>query len=355
MMDIQNLASQVKRNCNVSDARYWGYYSLCGLLLRLRELYRIEKGIRLWEKIPQNDVGEWITARERLWAELEDKDYEKISVNGTLFDPFEVVGINALLDNEGLTYGAGYGLHMKPCFFIADIISKEKIDEFTVYITGKEYARDISDYPAMLQDHTIIVRADTLKHLFWQRFEELRCKSKESLVFAFSRYGITPEETPSEDIDRRMHQVARSEAETYVWHELGEAFEGEKIGDVWKILIRSLYDGRAGIFARSVKDILSDTSERGMLKHIIDHEKDGSLGFYMVFMGGMRKVLFPEILDAFQVYVKTGDWTPVDNARRTGYRRAGEYAERLLALYSSKKNDAALKESIEQEILSGLL
>jgi hypothetical protein len=38
MIDIESFTSQVKRNCNISDAKYRGYYSLCGLLLRLRDL-----------------------------------------------------------------------------------------------------------------------------------------------------------------------------------------------------------------------------------------------------------------------------------------------------------------------------
>jgi hypothetical protein len=244
---------------------------------------------------------------------------------------------------------------MKPCFFVADILSKEKFDKYTVYVTGREHARDISDYPAMLQNSTIIVRADTIRLLLWQRFEEMRCKSKESLVFAFSKYGITPEEIPSEDVERRIDEIAKSEAETFAWHELGEAFEGERIGSAWKTLLLSLSEGRAELFARAVKDILSDTSERGMLKHIIEVQKEGSLGFYMVFLGGMRKTLFPEMAHAFHEYVGTGDWTSIDNARRTGYRRAGEYMEKMLALYSSKKNDTAFRESVEKEILSELL
>jgi hypothetical protein len=47
MLDIETLASQVKFNCNISDAKYWGYYSPCGLLLRLRDLYTTEKEIKL--------------------------------------------------------------------------------------------------------------------------------------------------------------------------------------------------------------------------------------------------------------------------------------------------------------------
>lgn len=356
MIDIQTLTSQVKRNCNISDAKYWGSYSLCGLLLRLRELYRAEKGIKPWENIQQKDIGEWIAERENLWRELEHKNFEDIAVNGNVYGPFEVEKINAELEKEGLIYGAGLGVHMKPSFFLADIISKETVDGFTVYLAGNEYARDLSDYPAMLQDRSIFVRVDTTKLLLWQRFEEMRCKKfKGALAFAFSKYGIVPEEEPSEDVDRRIYQVARSEAETFIHHELGEAFEGEKIGDEWKTFLTSLPDGRAELFARAVKDVMSDTSENGMLKYIIEKRKEGSLGFYIVFLGGLRKVIFPEILNAFQKFVETADWTLIDNARKDGYKKAEGYAERLLSMYRSRTDTPAITESIEKEMLSGLL
>jgi len=356
MIDIANLSAQVKKNCNISDAKFWGYYSLCGILLRLRELSRIETGLRPYEKMPQKDVGAWITERENLWRELEDTDYEKITLNGIPFNPFAVESINDVLGNEGLIYGAGYGLHMKPSFFLADILSRETIDGFHVYITGREYARDLSDNPAMLQDRTIIVRADTIELLLWQRFEEMRCnKKKEALFFAFSKYGIHPEETPSEDIDKRIQEVARSEAQTYVYHELGEAVEGEKIGNAWKLLLTDLSDGRAGLFARGVKDVLADTSERGMLKHIIEHRKEGSMGFYLVFLGGMRKIIFPEILSAFHAFAETGEWSKIDEVRDAGYRKAWVYATRLLELFQEKRNTASLTESIESALLRDLL
>jgi hypothetical protein len=356
MMDIEHLTSQIKHNCNISDAKYWGYYSLCGLLLRLRELYRAEKGIKPWEQIPQKDVGEWIAARESLWTELEDKDYERITVNGETYGPFEIDEINTALEEEGLIYGAGFGLHMKPSFFLADLISKEKIDGFNIYISGDEHAKDLSDYPAVLQDRAIFARTHPTKLLLWQRFEEMRCKGPESaLAFAFSRYGIAPDEKPSEDIDSRISRTAVSEVETYIHHELGEAFEGVRLGDEWKAFLVRLSRGRPELFARAVKDVLSDTSERGMLKYIIQHQKEGSLGFYIVFLGGLRKIIFPEILDAFQAFVKTGDWQRIDDARKRGYKRAGEYTEKLLSMHREHSNDTSLLEAVENEILKGLL
>ena len=45
MLDQAEIADQIARNCAVSDARYAGCYSVCGLALRLRDLYKWEKGL----------------------------------------------------------------------------------------------------------------------------------------------------------------------------------------------------------------------------------------------------------------------------------------------------------------------
>lgn len=356
MMDIENLSSRIKKNCNISDAQFWGNYSLCGLLLRLRELYRSEMGIRPWEKIPQKDVGDWITVRENLWSEFAEKDYENIFLDGKAFGPFEVERINCELEKEGLVYGAGFGLHGKPSFFLADLISKKTMDGFGILVSGREYARDLSEYPAFLQDGKIFARTETMKTLLWQRFEEMRCKgTKCALVFAFAKYGISPREEPSEEVDKKIAYIAESEVETYVHHELGEAFEGERIGGEWKSLLACLSGSKAELFARSVKDVLSDTSEKGMLKYIVKNRKEGSLGFYAAFLSGFRKVLFPEILDAFRIFAEKGEWDAIDDAVKTGYRKAEAYVARLLSLYGKRIDDASLPGVIDDEMLRGLL
>jgi len=357
MTDIQTLTSRIKKNCNISDAKFWGCYSLCGLLMRLRELYRAESGMRPYEKIPLGEIGKWISEREELWKELEEKDFMDIPVNGTLCKPFEIEKINGELEKKGLLYGAGYGLHMKPVFFLADLISKRKIQGYDAYIAGREYVRDLSDYPAMLQDRVIIARVEPAKLLLWQRLEEFRCgRAKCALSFAFAGYGITPDEEPSEDLDRRVSEAAFSEVETYIYHELGEAIEGDKIGDDWKSILTVLSSTRAEIFARAVKDILSDTSENGMLRYIIENSKQGSLGFYIVFLSGMRKVVFPEVSDAFRMFTETGDWIYIEDARKAGYRRAAGYMERVLSLYKKYGPDREqFLHSMEDTILAELL
>jgi len=92
-----------------------------------------------------------------------------------------------------------------------------------------------------------------------------------------------------------------------------------------------------------------------MLKYIIENRKEGSLGFYRVFLGGLRKIIFPEIIGAFQTFVRTGDWSVIEEARAEGYGRAEKYAVRLLELYREKSNTPALIESIESQLLKDLL
>ena len=353
MIDIETLSSQIKRNCNISDAKYWGTYSICGLLLRLRELYHIEKGIKPWEQTSKEDIAEWISERETLWHELEDKEFIDITVNGNSYSPFEVEKINAVLENENLLYGAGYGNYFKPSFFLADLTSKKIVDGHDIYMAGTEYVRDLSAYPAMLQDGVIFARVDTAKLLLWEKFDELRARGpKGFLAFAFSRYGIAPEDEPSEDIDRELSIIASSEAETFIHHELGEVFEGKKLGCEWKSLLMNLSCSKAELFARGIKDLLSDTSEKGMIHYIIENQKEGSLGFYIVFLGGYRRLLFPEILEASKRFMDVRDWDLIEDARETGYKKVEAYADKLISLYRTDKN--RFSENIETEILSRL-
>ena len=96
-MDLERLIEQVKLNCNISDAKFWGYYSICGLLMRFRELYRHEESAAPWKGIPQELISEWIASREAQWKDLEDKELLPLEIDGKIYDPFEVDGVNRIL------------------------------------------------------------------------------------------------------------------------------------------------------------------------------------------------------------------------------------------------------------------
>lgn len=60
------------------------------------------------------------------------------------------------------------------------------------------------------------------------------------------------------------------------------------------------------------------------------------------------------MVEAFEGFVRTGDWGLVDSARKMGYKKAGEYAERLLQTYRSIEDKTKISEYIEKEMPSCL-
>jgi hypothetical protein len=347
---LEELVPQVKRNSNISDARYWGYYSICGLLLRLRELYRFDSGIMPWDSSADGDISDWIGQREALWEEISEEEFSPLRIQGDEFGPFEAERINARLMESGLLYGAGYGLYGKPVFFLSDIHSHEVLDGYGVFTSGKEYARDLSIHPAMLQHRSIFARKDISTLLLWEKFEELSArKTASSLSVAFSAYGIESGED-IEGIREMIKDVAASELHTYIHHELGEAFESEKIGFIWAEMLSSVLSSKASIFARAAMDTLADASERGMLRHIIEERKTGSLAFYMSFLGGYRSIIASDMARAFNKFTETGNWTHIESARKSLYRKASLIAENILDIYRADKNPEALIKGIQKEI-----
>lgn len=352
--DIDALSLQVKVNCDISDARFWGTYSICGLLLRLRELFRQEKGIKPWEEIPQAVISEWIAAKEALWHQLEGREFINLSLQQTEFSPFGNQAVNGLLEKEKMVYGAGLGVQLKPSFFLADLLSKEPIDEYEVFIAGHEHARDLSMHPAMLQGNTIFARREALATILWEKLEEIRHKkNRGALVYAFSQYGIDPEAETNASLYSRIVQIAEEEIGAYIRHEIGEAHEGARLGGEWKEMLSGPLTRRVELFVRSIKDLLSDMSDRGMLKYIIDHERKGSLGFYLSSTGGFRTMIFPEIQGLFADFSEREGWQLVEVARKKGYEKAEVLAASVLDVHRRLGDGAA--EVIEKNLLDKML
>jgi len=355
MLDLKSIASQVKYNCDISDARYWGFYSLCGLLLRLRDLFRMEKGLKPWVGVDQREIGEWISEKEERWKELETIDFQKIEVEGRKYRPFDVKGINSILLKEGFLYGAGYGNFLKPTFFLARLSRKTKTGKYTIYLLDRELACDLSDAPAMLQGNTIILRREITRHLLWGRFEEMNSKKHAgALRNAFREYGITEEtlKLPAEDLERLFTKITDVELSTYAHHELGEASQGRLLGRWWKGLLLRLPYSRAQLFLRALKDILSDTCQRGMLSHIIRHKNAGSLSFFVAMLGGFRRLLFSDIVGVYDEFVKTHNWNLIEKARIEGYRKVRGYVSILKEMVDRGEIS---HEKIENQLMSKIL
>jgi hypothetical protein len=352
MIDIESIALQVKNNCNISDAKFWGYYSPCGLLLRMRDLYRIENNMRPWDPVEHELIMQWIDDRELLWHEIEDLDFQDITMNGQTHTPFDIENINAVLSRCGYMYSAGYGNRLKPVFMLAELSGTRSLDDFSVLVSGREVARDLSIAPAMTRGKTIFARQETMGLFFWDKFEEIKAmKGRSALHRAFREYGITKDtehNVPSEDLKHRFTEMINEEISTYIHHERGEASLRKEFGTWWKNLLLKIPHSRAEFFVRSLKDVLADTCPSGMLAHIMKNKKTGSLCFYISLLGGFRKMVFPGIAPAYEEFAKTGNWGLIEKVRIDGYKRAHNYSARLKALFNKGNISADI---IEQELI----
>jgi hypothetical protein len=268
-----------------------------------------------------------------LWADLESGDYRKIEINGRKFEPFDVMGINSVISEHSLIYGAGYGNMLKPVFILAGLYEQRKVKKFNIYISGREYARDLSTSPAMIQGNTIIMRHETMQQFMLDKFEEMQSRRCSGFLSrAFSAYGVsrdTDKKVPADEFDKILAGVAEKELKTYMYHEFGEASQRRILGKWWKQLLMEVSYSRAEMYLRSLKDVLSDTCGPGMLSYIINNRKAGSLGFYVAMLSGLRRIIFPEILVAYEEFLESGDWGGIERARINGYRKARKSAAKL--------------------------
>ncbi len=279
-------------NCTISDARFWGYYSLCGLLMRLRELYKNEHNLMPWDQTPREGTSEWIAATEALWKSLEHEEFRPLQIEGALYDPFDVDGLNTLLNREGFVYGGGYGRFNKPTFYLATLERKREYYDYLVHYSGKELCRDLTTSAAMVQGRCVFMRLEALKALLWDKFQELQGRRFGGLLKeAFSAFGIEGKESP-EELIHKIEALSSEVSELFVLHETGEAFEDEH-ADEWLEILSGNTDRAAEFYVRGVKDLLADTSEKGPLQHIIKGRKTALLHFHMAFLDGIRREISP--------------------------------------------------------------
>ena len=204
--------------------------------------------------------------------------------------------------------------------------------DYHVYHAGNELCRDLSASVAMLQGRCIFMREDRILELIWEKLFEIKGKRfGGALKEAFASYGIGVAERPSAMLLERLKSLSSELSGIFLLHEIGEAFEDEH-SDEWIGIIHHNKDRWSEFYLRAIKDLLADTSEMGPLRAIYEKKGRGLLGFYIAFMDGIRKELFPEILTAFQCFCENENWSLIEEARRNGYRRAAGLMKEIVAL-----------------------
>ena len=352
MFELDAIVSQVLENCSISDSRHAGLFSVCGLVLRLRDLYKWEKGLDPWVEKESSEILEWIADKEEKWIKLAEKDFDDITISGSKYDPFDTRGINAVVGPHGLFYGAGYVHSLKPSFFLAILEGKREIDGYTVYILGRELARDLLTLPALSQDNCIVLRKESAKLFLWDQMFFTRKSGQHALRFGLEMYGLKAQD--SEALRSNLERIAAAELETCIYHELGELKDTIFETDIWREVIAAFPHTPIEFLSRAVKDLLADTNEYGALRHIAAERKTASLAFYVAFLDGLRKELFPELTEAFRTFTRTQRWQDIEQAISTGYSTAKHYAEKITSIYRTGKVEKDM-EWVESEITKGLL
>jgi hypothetical protein len=353
MLNIDDITPQVLHNCDISDAYHAGMFSICGLALRLRDLYKWEKGLPAWEESDSSKVLEWIEAKENKWEHYPENGFEELTINGRTFDPFDTVGINTILEPHNIFYGAGYARSLKPTFFLADIADKTNIGGNIVYTLGCELARDLLTIPALTQDDCVILRQESARLFIWDSIFYIKKSARPALKFALDSCGLKNQQPKA--LQPHLTTILAALKENYIYHEIGELHDTDFDRDTWREVIAAFPYSPVEHLARAVKDLLADTNKFGTLQYIIRDRKTASLAFYAAFLDGLAKEFFPELLTSFQMFTQTGDWGIIDQAVSSGYSTAKKHAALITDLYREgvRKNDNKWAETEIQKRLLG--
>ncbi len=352
MIAIEDITAQVLENCDIADSQHAGLFSICGLALRLRDLYKWEKGLDPWIEKDSAEILDWIGDKEQHWDELTEKDFKDITILGNKYDPFDTGGINDLLEPNGFFYGAGYARGLKPTFFLATVENKKEVNGYPVYIFGRELARDLMTLPALSQDNSILIRQESAKLFLWDQIFYIKKSGRRALTFALEHFGLRKQRP--EDLHNHLARIVASETETYIYHELGELLDTGFDRNIWRKVIAMFPQTPIEFLARTVKDLLADTSDYGPLRYIIQHRKTTSLAFYVAFIESLTKELFPEIIDAFGEFTQTLNWDVIAQATADGYSTASYHADAICDIFRKGMQKNSTK-WIENEIAILLL
>jgi len=357
-MNLAPLQKQIQTNCDISDARHAGLYSLCGLLLRLRDLYKWEHALLPWQEPDPAVLLEWVEARETHWETVAQHEFQALTVANQSFDPFDMAAINLRLRPLGVIYGAGYVMGMKPSFFLGEVTASRTLGGLQIDVIGRELARDIYTTPAMRQGPQIFARTSAMLFFLWDQILELRPSTREALVFALRHYGLEAEALRQQParLAPALHHVAARELEAWIYHEVGEVHEQAFDGQVWHEIVATYANSLVEIFARVTKDLLADTHPEGLLGHIIRHRRHSTLGFYVAFMRPFTRAVFPEITEAFRQFRLAEQWAVIDEARSNGYAKAASLARQLVEIHekgSGKPPEWAIAE-IQERLITPL-
>ena len=348
-IDLQHLAREIQGNCDISDARHAGVFSVCGLALRLRDLYRWEHGLEPWQEGDPAALLAWIGAREGRWEALADADYRPVVIAGRGFEPFDTEGINARIEPEGLLYGAGYARGLKPTFFLARIRRRLRAQGLTLYWLGQELARDLLTLPALSQGHTILMRQESARMALWDTIVYAAPSARRALSMALDACGIRDHRPAA--IRQELSRLIRVQEKLLIRHELGEIRGGGFDRPLWQQMVAAFSGSRVEILLRRVKDLLADTAPGGTLASLCRRRDLAAMALFVALADGLAKACLPGFFAAFERVREPHGWRDLAAAAADGHHRLASLVAEAAAVFrdgAAGEDRTALQERIDR-------
>lgn len=349
-----SIIDDIQHNCNISDARDHGVFSMCTMVLKLRNLYKWEHGMEPWQEPETADLLDWIEAKENYWKTIEKEPYRHLGINGCNYLPDDSDEINTSLRDKQLVYGAGYGRSMKAVFFLAEKIEQRTVAGCPVLILGKERAKEMASPFAMAQDGVVFVRKESLRFFLWDQIQELRSSCRNAFRHALGMYGLLQDgQLSQQKLKDTLDTIVDGEMDLFIYHEVGELLQTTLDSSTLQTIIGRFPGSVYEHVCRSIKDILADTHPEGVLGHLIREKRETSLSLYVGFLDGLRKELFPEIFDALQQFYKDRDWQGIEQARSVCRDNSLRYAEKIKAIAQKSEHvsDEHVRELFNRQII----
>ena len=344
-MSIQTLTKTVQFNCDLSDAKFAADYSICIYLIRMREYYRWAHNLSPNESLDQANLMDWVGEVETRWKQTDGLDLKPLEFEGDTFMPFDMHNINHKLHPQGLTYSAGIGRFNKPIFMLAELESVDIKPDYSLAISNRELARELTAPPATLQQNNILIRKQAVARLIWDMFEEWQWhKPNNAMAKVVQHYGF--EENPVQALE----QASFEQREVLILHELGELDAQTILTPHWNELLINA-NKHQQFFARATRDFLADCLST--LPELLIRQQSACIHFYFASLTPMRKAMFPMLLDAYQQWCVNKAFTPLERAIKQGKSHWFNSAEHFIEQLNLGKMpaDKKLNHYIEQHIL----
>jgi len=331
----QTFIDQVDANCQVAAAGQSGQFSLCGTLLRLRQLYKWEHGLPPWREPEPATVIEWIEAKERTWEALEGASWQELVWDGQTFDPLAVEELNQRLLTQGFAYGAGLSRGHAPTCFLGELAEIRRRDGLTILILGPELARDLDAAPALRQGPLIYARRQAWAFYLWDRLSDPTQQNNAFLKDGLEAYGLdlaSLTRNPEHHWDK-FDAFISGELEAVIYHEVGEALE-PSLGSTFGALLDLFPQTRVELWLRALKDALAEVNDWGRLSYLIEGRRLPSLAMMLALRPPLYSMLMPELEPAFCRLKKNADWELLNETRlrilARLHRQAGELQDLLV-------------------------